>query len=163
MRWFRYYDLVRYVKINPAIKEHNLTNVIKNIEVDVADLIFVETHYFKQPGLKGIQLADGSKGVSQENVGGLRIVDIVDPKMLEEQAWNLGYHWIDFITSWNNLVTKDLEKNDWVLDYKSVVPWRLNPIEKDYFCDITFLSEKPLDNNFVVHRSYSDHGRVGSL
>jgi len=40
---------------------------------------------------------------------------------------------MDYITSWNDLTIKDLEKNDWVLDNKSVVPWRLNPIEKESF------------------------------
>ena len=29
--------------------------------------------------------------------------------------------------------------------------------------DLSFLSEMPLDPNFVVNRSYSDHGRIGSL
>ena len=82
---------------------------------------------------------------------------------LEEQAWELGYLWMDYITSWNDVITKELEKREWVLDHKSCVPWRLNPIIEGYFCDITYLSEKPLDNNLIVHRSYSDHGRIGSL
>lgn len=163
MRWVRYYDLVRYVKINPNLIETTFQAVCKKVEVDVDHLIKKDTHYFQQPSIKGIVLEDGSRAVSQENVGGLRITDIGNLENLEKQAWELGYLWIDYITSWNNLKTKDLEKNNWTLDYKNVVPWRLNPIEEKYFCDITFLSEKPLDNEFVVHRSYSDHGRIGSL
>lgn len=163
MRWIRYYDLVRYVKINPNLTETNFETVCKKVELDVDHLIQKDTHYFQQPSIKGIVLEDGSRAVSQENVGGLRITDIEDLEKLEQQAWKLGYLWIDYITSWNNLKTKDLEKNGWTLDYKNIVPWRLNPIEEKYFCDITFLSEKPLDNEFVVHRSYSDHGRIGSL
>lgn len=104
-----------------------------------------------------------STAVSQENVGGLRVVDVNNLQKLEEEAWSLGYLWIDYITSWNDLKVKDLEKNNWVLDHESIVPWRLNPLEENYFCDITFLSELPLDNEFIVHRSYSDHGRIGSL
>ena len=163
MRWIRYYDLVRYVKINPNLVETGFEAVCKKVEVKVDHLIEKDTHYFQQPSIKGIILEDGSRAVSQENVGGLRITDIENLEKLEAQAWQLGYLWIDYITSWNDLKTKDLEKNGWTLDYKGTVPWRLNPIEEKYFCDITFLSEKPLDNEFVVHRSYSDHGRTGSL
>lgn len=163
MRWIRYYDLVRYIKINPNLKESSFADVCKEIVVDVDHLVKKDNHYFQQPSLKGIVLNDGSRAVSQENVGGLRVTDIKNTQELEEQAWQLGYLWLDYITSWNDLKTKDLEKNGWVLDYKSVVPWRLNPVQENYFCDITFLSEVPLDKEFVVHRSCSDHGRVGSL
>ncbi|BFM42268.1 hypothetical protein CFS9_09090 [Flavobacterium sp. CFS9] len=163
MRWIRYYDLVRYVKINPDLVETGFEAVCRKVEVNVDHLIKKDTHYFQQPSIKGIVLEDGSRAVSQENVGGLRITDIENLGKLEAQAWQLGYLWIDYITSWNDLKTKDLEKNGWALDYKNTVPWRLNPVEEKYFCDITFLSEKPLDNEFIVHRSYSDHGRIGSL
>jgi hypothetical protein len=163
MRWVRYYDLVRYVKINPNFIEASFDAVCKKVEVDVDHLIKKDTHYFQQPSIKGIVLEDGSRAVSQENVGGLRITDIENLQNLEKQAWELGYLWIDYITSWNDLKTKQLEKNNWTLDHKNIVPWRLNPVEEKYFCDITFLSEKPLDNEFIVHRSYSDHGRIGSL
>lgn len=163
MRWIRYYDLVRYVKINPNVNDAKFVDICVPIEVEIESLIKKDTHYFCQPSIKGIVLNDGSRAVSQENVGGLRVVDIVSLEQLEEQAWQLGYKWLDYISSWNDLKSKDLEKKGWVLDHKSVVPWRLNPIEENRFCDITFLSEKPLDNDFVVHRSYSDHGRIGSL
>lgn len=163
MRWYRYHNLVRYIKINPSVHEISLEKVCRKIDVVVDHLIVRDSHYFEQPGIKGIRLSGGSKGVSQENVGGLRVVDLEKVDDLEQHAWSLGYLWMDYITSWNDLKSKDLENNGWVLDYKSVIPWRLNPIEPGYFCDTTFLSEKPLDNNFIVHRSYSDHGRIGSL
>ncbi|AUC82066.1 GNAT family N-acetyltransferase [Lacinutrix sp. Bg11-31] len=163
MRWIRYYDLVRYVKVNPKLEDQSFKSVCRNIEVNIEDLLDAKSHYFQQPGVKGLVFNDGSQAVSQENVGGLRAVNIVDINAFEEQAWALGYRWIDYITSWNNLETKKLAKNNWALDYKNVVPWRLNPIEENYFCDITFLSEKPLDNEFVVNRNFSDHGRIGSL
>ena len=163
MRWIRYYDLVRYVKINPMISDLNFANVCKSINVPIADLIIKDTHYFQQPSIKGLILADGSRAVSQDEVGGLRMMDIENFQTMEKEAWQLGYNWMDYLTSWNDLKTKELEKNGWVLDFKSVVPWRLNPIEEHYFCDITFLSEEPLDKEFIVHRSYSDHGRIGSL
>jgi hypothetical protein len=163
MRWIRYYDLVRYVKINPSIKILKTDSLCRNITIDTKQLRVMDTHYFKQPGIKGLLLADGSRAVSQEKVGGLRVLCIENIQSLENEAWKLGYLWMDYITSWNDLKTKDLDKNGWVLDFKSVIPWRLDPIEENYFCDITFLSEAPLDSEFVVRRSYSDHGRVGSI
>lgn len=163
MGWIRYNDLVRYVKISPIIKEINIENVCKKVSVAVDNLIVKDTHYFQQPSIKGLLLNQGSRAVSQEEVGGLRIVDFTNLKSLEDEAWELGYLWMDYITSCNDLKIKNLEKNNWVLDFKSVVPWRLNPIEANYFCDTTFLSEEILDKNFIVHRSYSDHGRIGSL
>lgn len=163
MRWIRYHDLVRYVKINPIIEDKNFDSVCKGVIVNIDNLIIKDTHYFQQPSIKGLLLEDGSRGISQEDVGGLRVVSIKNSQEMESQAWQLGYLWMDYISSWNDLKSKDLEKNGWVLDFKSVVPWRLNPIEENYFCDITFLSEEPLDKEFIVHRSFSDHGRVGSL
>ena len=163
MGWIRYYNLERYVKINPNISSLAKETICNKITVEVDQLIISDTNYFKQPGIKGICLLDGSTAVSHEEVGGLRAVDINDVELLEKQAWELGYNWIDYTTSWNDLKTKNLEKNGWVLDYKSHIPWRLNPIEMDYFCDITFLSEECLDKKLVVHRSFSDHGRVGSI
>lgn len=163
MRWIRYHDLVRFVKINPSIANPTVENVCIPKPIDVTHLTYKGDHYFEQPSLEGIRLPDGSTAISQPKVAGLRAVAIEDVDQLEEQSWALGYNWIDYITSWNDLKTRELENKGWVLDYQSVVPWRLNPIEKEYFCDITFLSENPLDNNFIVHRSYSDHGRIGSL
>ncbi|GAA4235991.1 hypothetical protein GCM10022291_19290 [Postechiella marina] len=163
MRWIRYHDLVRYVKINPQLEDKSFHSVCKSTPVNVKHLLNAKSHYFQQPGIKGLLFNDGSKAVSQEHVGGLRAVNIVDLNAFEEQVWMLGYSWIDYITSWNDLEIKKLEKNEWTIDYKNVVPWRLNPVEENYFCDITFLSEKPLDNEFIVHRNFSDHGRIGSL
>jgi hypothetical protein len=91
------------------------------------------------------------------------MVDINNIQEAAQEAWDLGFNWIDYITSWNDLKTRQLENFGWQIDSQTVVPWRLNPIVKDYYCNISFLSENPLDNNFIVHRSYSDHGRIGSL
>jgi len=163
MRWIRYYNLVRYVKINPNIIDVNVKNVCKEITVDVDKFINVDIRYFQQPGIKGLVFEDGSRVVSQELTGGLRVLDIVNIRELENKAWELGYLWIDYTTSWNDKKTRNLEKNDWSLDYKSIVPWRLNPIEEKYFCDVSFLSEEPLSKELIVKLSHSDHGRIGSI
>lgn len=163
MRWIRYHNLIRMVKVNPSIKNPNFHNCCKSLKLEIEDLSFKDSHYFKQPSIKGIMLQDGSTAVSQEDVGGIRIVDIKNIQEMEDHAWNLGYLWMDYLTSWNDLKLIELKKQNWKVDYKNAVPWRLNPIKKGYYCDVTFLSEQSLDNEFIVHRSFSDHGRVGSL
>lgn len=163
MRWIRYHNLVRYVKINPKISNVTLENVCKPITILTKENSYNQTHYFRQPNLKGIKLNDDTLAVSQNEVGGLRIVNLGNVVDAERMAWEAGYNWLDYITSWNDLKIKELETSGWCIDSKSIIPWRLNPIEDGYFCDITFLSEKPLSNDFIVHRSHSDHGRIGSL
>jgi GNAT superfamily N-acetyltransferase len=163
MGWIRYHNLVRYVKINPIITDISIKEVCKKTDVEVGGIIAQDIRYFQQPAIKGLLFEDGSRVVSQEEVGGLRVLEIGNCRLLEKRAWELGYLWIDYTTSWNDTQTRRLEKNGWVLDYKSVVPWKLNPIEENYFCDISFLSEEPIDKELIVKRSHSDHGRVGSL
>ena len=163
MRWVRYHDLTRYVKINPNLKSTDFEDICKAVDIDIDGLIVTNNHYQKQPHQTVIRLSGEATGITQESMGGLRVVDFEDLELLESHAWSLGYLWMDYITSWNDLKIKQLEKNNWVLDFKSNIPWRLNPIQKNYFCDISFLSERPLNQEFIVHRSYSDHGRVGSI
>ncbi|QBN19877.1 GNAT family N-acetyltransferase [Flavobacterium nackdongense] len=163
MRWIRYHNLVRYVKINPIITDVNIENVCKSTSVNVQDYLAQDIHYFQQPTIKGLLFKDGSRAVSQEEVGGLRVLDIGNSRELESEAWRLGFLWMDYTTSWNDTKTRKLEKNGWVLDYKSVVPWRLNPVEENCFCDVSFLSEEPIDKELIVKRSHSDHGRIGSI
>lgn len=163
MRWIRYYDLVRYVKVNPNIEDKSFKSVCVPVKVTYDSYRNEDSHYFKQPGVNGLIFPDGSLAVSQENVGGIRAVKISDVESFENEIWKIGYNWVDYTTSWNDLDIKKLQSQNWTLDYKNVVPWRLNPIQENYFCDITFLSEKPLDNDFIVRRNFSDHGRVGSL
>lgn len=161
--WIRYNNLIRFVKINPKIKRFNLNEICDNISVPIEGFVNKETRYFNQPGIKGIALPDGSTGVSQENIGGLRVVDIFNLNELEKIAWDLGYLWMDYLTSWNDFKIENLQKNNWKIDSELGVPWLLNPIVKNSFCNVSYLSEYPIDRKFVVHRSCSDHGRVGSI
>ena len=162
MRWIRYHDLVRYVKINPSIKNPTANQVCRPVKIRSQVNSYKSTHYFQQPFTNGIKL-DNTTLIIQENVGACRIVDLGDIESVEKDIWDLGAFWIDYVTSWNDLDIKRLEKYGWVPDYKSVVPWRLDPIQEGSFCNVSFLSEKPLDNSLVVHRSFSDHGRIGSI
>lgn len=163
MRWHRYYNLVRYVKVNPSIQNPTFVKVCTSSEIEIEKYLIRDTQYFKQPGIRGLMFENKSRAISQENIGGLRVVDITDLSELEAKAWDLGYHWMDYLSSWNDLKIRELEMRGWVIDTKSIVPWRLNPIEAGYYCNVSFLSEEPLGFDFIVHRSYSDHGRIGSL
>ena len=59
MRWIRYYDLVRYVKINPNIINPRTESVCIPIEVNTEKLIIKDSHYFQQPSLDGLLLKSG--------------------------------------------------------------------------------------------------------
>lgn len=163
MRWFRYHDLIRVVKVNPTLIGKNVNEICSEVSLYKGGNSKPSGHYFEQPGIEGILLHDNSTLVNQAKVGGLRLVDVNDFGIVEDFAWQNNFGWIDYITSWNDLKLKDMYYLGWVNDFASVVPWRLNPIVENYFCDITYLSEEPMDREFIVHRSYSDHGRVGSL
>jgi len=163
MGWYRYYDLQRYVAINPNIANYGgIKDILGPILVEHS-LGKPKGHYWEQPGLKSLILPDGSTAINQDKVGGLRAVDINSLESLMDFAWQLGYKWIDYVTSWNDKVCKEMETKEWVIDSLSIIPWRLEPVQIGYMCDITFLSEDPVPRDFIVHRSFSDHGRVGSL
>lgn len=163
MRWHRYQNLVRMVKINPTILNPETDKICKNTHVEINQLIKKDSHYFKQPSIVGIEMTSKSRAVSQHNIGGLRITDINNIQEMEDEAWHLGYLWIDYVTSWNDLTLKNLTKNKWILDNQTAVPWLLNPLKKNSFCSVPYLSEEPVDKNLIVHRSYCDHGRIGSI
>ncbi|AMS26248.1 hypothetical protein AEM51_03660 [Bacteroidetes bacterium UKL13-3] len=162
MRWIRYHNLVRLVKINPICK-NTFEEVCVPKEINAVKLNHKDNHYFKQPSLKGIEFIGQTTAVDQSEVGGARIVDLNENLLFEEEAWEMGYNWMDYITSWNDLKCRKLEEKGWQLDSNTCVPWLLNPLEKGRYSNISFLSETALPNDFIVHRSYSDHGRIGSL
>jgi len=162
MNWYRYMNLQRYIIINPEFKLLSVDELfapIKNVK------IFHKPtgHFWEQPTLNSLITTEGSTAIVQNNVGGLRVVDINNPAEVVKFAWQNNYKWIDYITSWNDKKCRVLEEEGWVLDYKSIIPWRLDPVVKGYMCDISYLSEDIVSKNFIVHRSFSDHGRVGSI
>jgi hypothetical protein len=72
MRWIRYHNLVRYVKINPVVTDINIKNICKKITVEVDGFMAKDIRYFQQPTIKGLLFEDGSRAVSQ---GGWRKTD----------------------------------------------------------------------------------------
>lgn len=161
MKWVRYCDLQRYVAINPMVKD--ITSLCNRVEIEAGWNTATGDYYWEQPGLNGFQLPDGSTAVDQSDVGGLRIIELVNPIDLVTLCWEAGISWVDFVTSWNDPLCQKLEDIGWLCNNESPVPWRLNPVVYGKKDSIPFLSEKPMPNDFIVKRTYSDHGRVGSL
>ena len=163
MNWFRYCNLERFISINPDFNKSELTTILQPIEVISNFTKPSDDYYWEQPGIKGILLANGSKGVAQEDVGGFRFTEITDLKTALEEIWELGFKWCDYLSSWNDNTLTKLDKAGWVHHEDMRFPWYLNPVDFDKKCRVTFLSENALNADYICKRYYSDHGRVGSL
>jgi hypothetical protein len=157
----RYCDLQRFVAINPEVKDG--TRLSDRLTIDPGWGPAREDYYWQQPGIKGFLLPDGSTAVNQLNVGGLRVIDLVNIDEVASACWKAGVTWIDFVTSWNDPLCRALEAKGWYLNDECPVPWLLDPVVHGSKARITYLSEEPMPHDVIVKRVYSDHGRIGSL
>jgi GNAT superfamily N-acetyltransferase len=161
MGWIRSCDLQRFVAVNP--REPEGADLTVPVEPGASWASPQGSHYWRQPGLVGAQLAAGNTAVRQEGVGGLRVIDLEDPGALLEEAWAAGYRWVDFMTSWNDPLCRVLEDDGWLVNERCPVPWLLHPVVPGSVARVSLLSEEPLPRDLIVRRRYCDHGRVGSL
>jgi hypothetical protein len=158
-RWHELDPLHRYVAVRPAAPEPRWA------PVDTVPDRFgppPDAHYFRQPGLRAVGLADGSAGVLQPEVGGLRAVRLSDPVALLEEAWDAGIGWVDFVTSSNDPWCERLRDLGWQTDREAGVPWRLDPVVPDSWASISHFQADPVDRDLIVTREVGDHGRAGS-
>lgn len=162
MKWYQYANLERRLIIHPDYSNESISKVLEPIEV-ITNLSKPEGHFWEQPTLKSIQLGDGSTAIIQNEVGGLRFVEIKNVKKATQQAFEMGFKWCDYITSFNNPVLMKLDSNKWKTESEIEIPWLLNPIEYGSKSNITFFSRLPLDINFHISRIHADLGRVGSI
>lgn len=162
MQWYRYANLERFVLINPSFQKLETDELVSEIELEHS-IKKPEGHYWDQPQTIAHVFSDGSKGVLELKNGGIRAVEINDCKNFADEAFALNYRWIDYISSWNDSKLRTLEQSGWVRDFQSKIPWRLNPIIKNSAAEVSYLSELPMPKNFTVLRSFSDHGRIGSI
>jgi hypothetical protein len=158
MGWVRYADLQRFTAIAPGIDAAGA--------ILPAEIVTTEQpgghRYWEQPGIVGTTLSDGSTAVVQADVGGLRVVHVADPARVLDACWEAGARWADFLTSWNDPLCRELDrKHGWTLGDR--VPWRLNPVEPGSRSDITVTCETTFPADLIIDRTFSDHGRVGSL
>lgn len=162
LKWYQYADIERKLIINPTYSSDALEALLLPI-VTASNLNTPEGNFWAQPTLQSILFEDGSTAIIQEKVAGLRFVTINDVKKTTQEAFESGFKWCDFVTSFNNPILRKLEKNNWKSENEIFIPWLLNPIVKGSTSNITFLSKEPIDINFYIDRTHSDIGRVGSI
>jgi hypothetical protein len=98
----------------------------------------------------------------QARLGGLRVIQIADPGKVLAACWEAGARWVDFVTSWNDPLCRDLDrKHGWELG--DGIPWRLNPLVPGSKSEITVTAQESLPAGLIIDRTFSDHGRIGSL
>lgn len=162
MKWYQYANLERRLITHPDYSNESISKVLEPMEV-ITDLSKPEGHFWEQPTLKSIQLGDGSTAIIQNEVGGLRFVEIKNVKKATQQAFEMGFKWCDYITSFNNPVLMKLDSNKWKTEKELEIPWLLNPVEFGSKSNLTFLSKTPIDINFYINRTHADLGRVGTI
>lgn len=162
MKWYQYVNLERRLIIHPDYLDENIPKLLEPISFS-SNLPQPEGHFWKQPTLKSIQLDDGSTAIVQNDVAGLRFVDIKNVKKATGQAFEMGFKWCDYITSFNNPILTKLEMNKWKTENELEIPWLLNPIVYNSKSNLTFLSKNALDINFYINRTHADLGRIGSI
>lgn len=162
LKWYQYVDIERKLIINPAISFDAVETLLQPI-VLAQNFNIPEGNFWKQPTLESVLFEDGSTGIVQKNVGGMRFVTIKDVKKATQQAFEMGFKWCDYVTSFNNPILRKLDKNNWKSEDEITIPWLLNPIVDNSKSKITFLTKEPIDINFYIDRTHSDIGRVGSI
>lgn len=160
MGWHRHADLQRFVAWRRDVPTDRL---VSPCDPDITRWASPpDDHYWRQPGLVGATAPDGSTVVDQREVGGLRAITVVDPVALVAAAFDAGFAWIDYVTSWNDPLLRSIEDEGWSSDVSAPIPWLLAPVDRTSRCSVNVFSELPLDPRRVIRRSESDHGRVGS-
>lgn len=163
MGWYRHADLERYVAWNRDIDP---TAIVEPVDrADTGWSSAPDQHFWRQPTMRGLTAPDGSLVVDQRDRGGMRVIDLGDAESLPELAFSTGARWVDYVTSWNDPVCRDLDRLGWVLDEHSPVPWLLSPVVATSRARVNVFSASPtaFAADRVITRAESDHGRVGSI
>ena len=118
-------------EVNPYPQQVTAQMVYNFIQEGAAINVFCKQHHIH------LEIVDA--GVNHDFVGGLRAVDIIKLDEYEETAWDLGFKWLDYISSWNDPLLDQLKNNDWLTEDESIIPWRINPIVEGSRSNISFL------------------------
>jgi hypothetical protein len=162
MKWYQYANLERKLIIHPEFSNKSISDILRPIENSI-ELPMPKGHFWEQPTLKSVEFEDGSTAIVHNETGGLRFVTIKNAKKVTQQAFEMGFQWCDYITSFNNPILMKLENNKWKTEAEIEIPWLLNPIEFGSKSHLRFLSKTPIDINFYINRTHADLGRVGSI
>lgn len=160
-KWHQYAPLERRLRVDPDYRDADYRSLTAPVSIK-GSYKKPHGHFWEQPTLEGILLDDGSTAVAQVQVGGLRFVDLVQPARAVAQAFEMGFRWCDFITSFNNPILFRLNKG-WLTDDQVDVPWLLNPVVPGSKGNLNFFANKPMDIGFYVTFRCSDMGRVGQI
>lgn len=163
MRWYRQPNLERYCLVNPAYKTLDASALTSPVVVTEQFETPNTNHYWKQPGLKGFALKNGSTGFLQSNVAGARLIEANNIEETVATIFAAGYKWIDYVTSWNDAMIDQMLSANWQTEEEANIPWLLNPIATKSKSNITVFSNAPMPRDFIIKRFHSDHGRVPSL
>ena len=157
-QWYGYEHLKRLVKINPAVRD----SVIQNILAEGAEQSFerADGYYWNQPYIDGGK-TDGGEVIYQKAVNGLRLVSVTNIDALEKDAWNRQINWIDAVLMWNDPLYYQLKKAGW--EEAGDFPWFLNPVDLNRKIDLNLYSEEPLPKGFRFSRIFADMSRIGSI
>lgn len=160
MGWIEHPKLIRYVLADDNLSATNLlAPTVRSCDAKEP----TGNHYWKQPGIKGILLEDGSTCIDFMHFGGIRFVEIGDANSVIEMMKSLNARWADYVTSPNDPLCDELVKMGWKLDFESSVPWLFDPIDLDSRMDVNVFAKFPLPESLIIRRWDSDHGRVGSI
>ncbi|HCQ12000.1 hypothetical protein [Flavobacterium sp.] len=162
MKWYHYVNLERRLKVHPDFPDNNIQKLLEPVPF-FSNFDKPIGHFWEQPNLKSIKLDDGSTAIIQNEVGGIRFVEIKNVKKATQQVFEMGFKWCDFVTSFNNPILMKLEMNNWKTENELEIPWLLNPLEYGSKSNLSFLSKNALDINFYINRMHSDLGRIGSI
>lgn len=162
MKWYQYVNLERKLIVHPDFMKEQLLEISEPILFE-SELVKPKGYFWEQPTLKAVQFEDGSTAIIHEKTGGVRFVEMKNIKKATLQAFEMGFRWCDYITSFNNPILAKLELNKWKTESEVEIPWFLDPIEYGRKSNLTFLSKEPIDINFYVNRTHADLGRVGSI
>ena len=160
MEWIEHPKLIRYV--------------LADVNLSATELLAPSVHsydakeptgnyYWKQPGIKGILMEDGSTCIDFMHFGGIRLVEIGDTNLVAGMMKSLNARWADYVTSPNDPLCDELVKLGWKLDYEALVPWLFDPIDLVSRMDVNVFAKLPLPESLIIRRWDSDHGRIGSI
>ncbi|AWI25671.1 hypothetical protein [Flavobacterium pallidum] len=162
LKWYQYANLERRICVRHDLADAAIQNILLPVSTD-EKILSPEGHFWQQPGLEPAIFEDGSTAILQKNVGGVRFVSINDIKKAAAQCFDMGFHWCDYVTSFNNPILRKLERNHWKDETEQQIPWLLNPVVHHSKSNLTFLTQEPIPIDFYINRLHSDLGRIGSL
>lgn len=159
--WTEAEPLQRLIWIHPSLRHQQIDNHFFKPYIMDVDLPKPTGHFWKQPHLHGIQLADGSTAVLASKTSGLRLIDVVNMQTVIDWAITNKIRWMDWVGSSHDSLVQKLAKQDFT--NITSFPWFLDPVDFNRSIQLNLFSEVPLSADFLFHRTYADMTRIGKI